>query len=444
MSMIEIISRKQSGSELDTEQIREFISEYTEGRIPDYQASALLMAIYYQGMSVRETVDLTRAMIDSGKRTQHAKIQGIKVDKHSTGGVGDKTSLLIAPIVSSLGVPVPMISGRGLGHTGGTLDKLESIPGFTTALTYKEFERQVEEIGCALIGQTSEIVPADQKLYALRDVTCTVKSIPLVTASILSKKGAEGANALLLDVKFGRGAFFTELDSTRELANSIVTIGSELGLKVVALLTDMNQPLGSAIGNWLETRECIQIMQGNCYPDDLVQLTLAESAMMLLMAAKAADYEEGYHLAEEALKSGKSYDKFIEIARRQKADSRYIEDTTLYPKSHIREVIEADQDGYVHQLDALALGKSAVTLGAGRLKKEDTLDYSAGFIVHKKIGDKVTSGEPLITMFASSYKKIEAVTQVVSDAFKIQADSPTIMPLINSSISSQGETPWNP
>ncbi|HEX7342925.1 MAG TPA: thymidine phosphorylase, partial [bacterium] len=367
---------------------------------------------------------------------------GKKVDKHSTGGVGDKASLIVAPIVASLGVPVPMISGRGLGHTGGTLDKLESIPGFRTDLSAEEFVRQLGDVGCALIGQTAHIVPADRKMYALRDATCTVQSLPLIVGSILSKKIAEGANALLLDVKFGRGALFPNLAEAGKLAQHLVGIGTELGLEVRALLSDMDQPLGMAVGNWLEVVECLQILNGEARPKDLVELSLAQSALMLVMGEKAQDYQSAYGLAENALNSGKALTKFMEIAQRQGADIRYLEKPSLYRQAGCSRTILTDSAGYIAKLDALAIGQAAVQLGAGRRQKEDRIDYSAGILLHHKVGDRVAKGYPLATVYSASEEIIRAILPDLVSSFKISDEPPPIRSLILSMISPAGETAW--
>jgi len=304
MNAREIIAKKQAGQELSAAQIEDFVMGYVKGSVPDYQMSALLMAIYFQGMSFRETADLVKIMTASGRQVNLEQVPKRKVDKHSTGGVGDKVSLVLAPIVAACGVPVPMISGRGLGHTGGTLDKLESIPGFTTSLTVEEFIQQVAEVGCALIGQTDEIVPADAKMYALRDVTATVGSIPLVAGSIMSKKIAEGINALLLDVKFGRGAIFPDIEKARQLAHHLVAIGAGVNLSVTALLTDMDQPLGRAVGNWIEVNECLKILRNQDDATDLQELCLTEAAIMLQLGEQTEDYRAARRLAEDALRSG--------------------------------------------------------------------------------------------------------------------------------------------
>lgn len=443
MNMRDVIARKQAGLELTTAEIEDLVRGYVQGSVTDYQMSALLMAIYFRGMSFRETADLVKVMTASGKQTDLSNIPGRKVDKHSTGGVGDKVSLLVAPIVSSLGVPVPMISGRGLGHTGGTLDKLESIPGFTTALSVRQFAEQLSRIGCALIGQSDEIVPADKKMYALRDVTSTVKSNPLIAGSILSKKIAEGIDALVLDVKFGRGAIFEEVSQARELARLLVAIGTKLGLEVRALLTDMDQPLGRAVGNWLEIRECLDLMRGETDSPDLLELSMTQSAIMLTLGGKAADYESGRSMAAEALKSGRAFQKFVEIARSQKADVNFLENPSRYPKAAASRDVKSNKSGYVQSLDALAIGEAAMNLGAGRKRLEDRIDFGAGIILHKKRGDRVVRNDLLATLYSASEEKIETALPTVFDAYRIEENEPEARPLIISEIMPEGERLWN-
>jgi pyrimidine-nucleoside phosphorylase len=442
MNAIEIISRKQAGTELSADEIREIVFGYTRGEVPDYQMSAFLMAVYFQGMTQRETGDLVRTMTASGRRADLSNIPGRKVDKHSTGGVGDKVSLVVAPLVASLGVPIPMISGRGLGHTGGTLDKLESIPGFTTTLSVAQFIRQVADLGCALIGQTDEIVPADRKMYALRDVTSTVRSLPLIAGSILSKKLAEGAQALMLDVKFGRGAIFDNVAEARSLAKYLVDIGSETGLEITALLTDMDQPLGYAVGNWLEVRECLDLMRGTAAAPDLKELCLVQAAIMLTLGERAENYTEGRALAESALHSGSAFLKFVEIAHRQQAEVRFLENPDLYPTANANRVLEAKRNGYVSDLNALSIGQAAVSLGAGRMRKEDPVDYTAGIILHRKRGDYAEKGQPLATLFGATVDRIASVAAAVEAAFTIEDTPPASRPLILSRLTINGEENW--
>jgi pyrimidine-nucleoside phosphorylase len=443
MNTVDLINKKQAGGELTTGEIQYLIDGYTYSKIPDYQIAALLMAIYFQGMTHRETIDLVRIMVESGKTAHHNQSPFVKVDKHSTGGVGDKVSLLVAPIAASQGVPVPMISGRGLGHTGGTLDKLESIPGFSTRLSLRAFEIQVAEIGCALIGQTDEIVPADQKMYALRDVTATVRSIPLITSSILSKKIAEGVDALLLDVKFGSGAVFQSLEGARQLAGNLVRIGTESGLEVRALLTDMSQPLGQAVGNWIEVRECLDIMTGKAAPDDLVKISLAQAAIMLILGKKAVDYDEGLKIARQAVESGAALNKFVEIAKCQQADTSYLENPDKYTAPAYQKDITADDDAYIANVDALTVGLAAVELGAGRRRKEDSIDYTAGIYLHKKRGDRVAKGDILATLYTSMEEINQPILSSVSDAFRFSKEPPASQPLIVSELSVEGEKHWN-
>lgn len=442
MNALDIIAKKKNGSELSSEEIEGIIGGYTAGAIPDYQMAALLMAICFQGMNRRETVDLAKAMIGSGQKVDLSHIPGRKVDKHSTGGVGDKTSLVVGPIVASCGVTVPMISGRGLGHTGGTLDKLESIPGLRTDLTLDEFVGQLGDIGCAIIGQSDEVVPADQKLYALRDATSTVRSIPLISSSILSKKVAEGTEALLLDVKFGLGAFYPDIKEARKLTKILVEMGEGLGLRVSAVLTDMNQPLGRAVGNWIEVRECVAIMRGFSDADDLLQLCLAEAGLMLIQADKAANLQEAIQMAGEALTSGSAFQKFIEIVQSQGGDTSVLEDPAKLPAEVCNHNIPAPKSGFIYEVNALSIGRAAVLLGAGRLKKEDRIDPGAGIYLHKKCSEKVKKGERLATLYASSNKKISQVIPEVEKAFQIGDKRSDLRPLIVSHITDQGETPW--
>ncbi|TKJ38419.1 thymidine phosphorylase [candidate division LCP-89 bacterium B3_LCP] len=442
MSVQNIIKKKRDGNELDPDEIRWAVDNYVSGEIPDYQMAALLMAICLKGMTQRETVNLTQAMIASGDQAEFGSSVGFRVDKHSTGGVGDKASLIIAPLVASLGVPVPMMSGRGLGHTGGTLDKLESIPGFQTDLNLHRFQRQVEEIGCAFIGQSEEIVPADRKLYALRDATGTVQSVPLICSSILSKKVAEGSNALLLDVKFGRGAVYQDISEARELAQNLVTIGENLGLKITALLTDMNQPLGRAVGNWIEVKECLDVLTGSEEPEDLVELSLSEAAMMIVLAGKAGDYSEARGIVQESFESGRGFDKFSEIVQWQNGDIGVIENYTEVPNAQYEFTMKAVSSGYINEVDALVIGQAAMNLGAGRMTKEDGIDHKAGIYLHKKRGDQVSSGDPLLSLYASTEEKLDAVVPDLESAFDICADPPEERPLILSKITTKGEERW--
>jgi pyrimidine-nucleoside phosphorylase len=443
LQISDLIANKQSGREHSASEIEWLISNYTSGAIPDYQMSAWLMAVYFRGMSRPETVSLTRAMIASGKVADLSRIALPRVDKHSTGGVGDKVSLLVAPIVASLGVAVPMVSGRGLGHTGGTLDKLEAIPGFKTALSLDQFAAQIAEIGCALIGQSNEIVPADRKIYALRDVTCTVQSIPLITASILSKKIAEGTESLLLDVKYGSGAVFSEVEDARKLAVNLVEVGSLLGLQVCAILSDMDQPLGKAVGNWLEVRECLNLMSGRSGGEDLKELSLDQAALMLQLAGKYKNLNEARKVAELALASGRGLKKFIEIAQRQGADVSYLRDPQKMRQAPYDECVLAPQSGFVQELNALMIGKAAISLGAGRYRKEDAIDPVAGIVLHIKRGEFVNKGEWLATLYTSDPAKIAEAFPLTRDTFLIGAEPPPERSRIIAIIDNKGERSWN-
>jgi len=443
MNTVSLIKKKQAGEELTPEEVVHLVSGFTEGRIPDYQMAAFLMATYFQGMTRTETVELTRAMIASGDRADFSSVTGIKVDKHSTGGVGDKVSLIVAPIVAACGVPVPMISGRGLGHTGGTLDKLESITGFSTRLSMKQFERQVAEIGCALIGQTDRIVPADRKMYALRDVTGTVQSMPLICSSILSKKVAEGIDALVLDVKYGHGAVYQEVEEARTLAHNLVDIGTGLGLNVVALLTDMNQPLGKAVGNWLEVRECLDILSGSQESPDLLELSLIIASLMLKLGGISDDLQICRQKAEAAISNRSAHQKFVEICRTQGADDSILLRPDTYPESPIIYDLRAERSGYLSDINALTIGLAAVELGAGRKVQEDVIDYSAGIIVHKNYGDSVEKDDVLLTIHAKNQSSIDAVLPDLRTAFQYSNVPVKPRPLVLSLIDKDGEKPWS-
>jgi pyrimidine-nucleoside phosphorylase len=423
MRVVDLIRRKRDAAELLPEEIRYLIDGYTRGDIPDYQMSAWLMAAYLRGLNGAETAALTEAMLYSGKVLDFSDVPGRKVDKHSTGGVGDKTSLIIAPIVAAAGVRVPMISGRGLGHTGGTLDKLESIPGFSVNLSLAEFRRALETVGCALIGQTAEIAPADKKMYALRDVTGTVESRSLICASIMSKKLAEGIDALVLDVKVGSGAFVkTEADATL-LAELMVETGRRMGKQVVALLTDMDQPLGRMAGNAMEVQESIEVLAG-AGPADLRELCLVLAAWMLFLGERVKSVEEGKGVAAELIASGRAREKFREIVRQQGGDARVVDDPTLLkPAAHALDIVAAT-DGYVGATQCEQLGVAVVVLGGGREKKEDSVDPAVGLVFHKRIGDRVVRGEPLCTLHYNSDARLEEARRLVETAYIISAKPP--------------------
>ncbi len=405
MNIIHLIRKKRDGKILEKNEIDFLISTYTKNKIPDYQFSAFLMSAYLRGMNPEETSYLTNAMLHSGKVLNLNSIPGAKIDKHSTGGVGDKTSLIIAPIAASAGVKVPMISGRGLGHTGGTLDKLESIPGFRTNLSINEYKNVLKKCGAVLIGQTKDIAPADKMIYALRDVTATVESIPLITASIMSKKLAEGIDGLVLDVKTGNGAFMQEEKDAVELANSLISTAKAFNKKVIAFITDMNQPLGNYIGNWLEVYESILIFKGE-KKNDLYELCIKLAGAMIFLGEKAKTQEEGEYIAEEQIKNGKAYEKFIEIAKAQGGDISYINNPGKYPKPFYKKIIKSSVNGYLKSVNTFELGMAAVELGAGRMKKEDKIDPKAGMIFNYKIGDKINRGDVIAEIFSDNKKSI--------------------------------------
>ncbi len=428
MNTAELIRVKRDGGALSAEQITALVDAYTAGEVPDYQVSAFLMAAFLRGMDTAETAALTRAMLHSGDVLDLSAIPGTKVDKHSTGGVGDKVSVILAPLVAACGVPVPMISGRGLGHSGGTLDKLESLPGFRTDLSIADYRAQVERLGVVMIGQTDEIAPADRKLYALRDVTATVEFIPFIAASIMSKKLAEGIDALVLDVKCGRGAFMQTEPEARKLAETLVGIGLEFGKPTVARLTRMDVPLGRAIGNWPEMAESIRVLRGEEPAggdvDDLLEVTLALAGEMLWLGGAADSFEDGYARATVALADGSAFEKFRELVEAQGGDTSVLDDPDRREGSAPVATVEAPADaaGFVADIDALAIGWAAVRLGAGRAKKEDAVDPTAGFVLLKKTGEPVVPGEPIAHIFARDASRVDEAA--VRDAFRFTDDRP--------------------
>ncbi len=437
----EIIRKKRDGEKLTKDEISFFVNGYIKGTIPDYQMSAFLMAIYFQGMDFEETTYMTEVMLHSGEIVDLSDIPGVKVDKHSTGGVGDKVSLILAPIVASAGVPVPMISGRGLGHTGGTLDKLESIPGFKTNLPIVEYKKVISEIGLVMIGQTQEIAPADKKIYALRDVTATVESIPLISASIMSKKLAEGIDALVLDVKTGNGAFMREYEKALNLAQTLFAIGKNFGKKVIAFITDMNQPLGYAVGNWLEVVESVQCLRGFEVPD-LMELTYTLAGAMIMLGEKAKSIEEGIKIAKKVVHSGEAYEKFLQLVERQGGDVSFIENPEKYPLSKHSIEVRSMFDGYVYAIDTLEIGLVSVLLGAGRSKIDDIIDPKAGVILKKKIGDEVQTGEPLAVFYTDKEDVLKTAKERLLRAFKISSEKPTPPKIIKTMIDSEGIKEW--
>ena len=411
MRMVDLIAKKRDHIELTTEEIEWMIRNYTDKVIPDYQMSAFLMAVVFNGMTPAERLALTQAMVGSGEVVDLSAIEGIKVDKHSTGGVGDKTSLILGPLVASMGVPVAKMSGRGLGHTGGTLDKLESISGMTIELDMERFIEQVNEIKLAIIGQTGNLAPADKYLYALRDVTATVESIPLIASSIMSKKIAAGADAIVLDVKFGAGAFMKTLEDAKQLAQAMVEIGRDAQRQTVAFLTDMNQPLGLAIGNAREVKEAIETLKGHG-PKDLEELVLQLASQMVVLAKKAPDVETAYEQLKEKLHRGEAFNKFKEFVQAQGGDVAQIENPDLLPKADSIIPVKASQSGYVHQIDALSIGLAAMKLGAGRATKDDMIDMAVGVVLDKKVGDSVGEGDVLAYIHANRVDNEEAIAYI--------------------------------
>ncbi len=429
MTAYEIIAHKRDGNILRDPEINFFIREFNAGQIPDYQMAAFLMAIFFQGMNQQETRVLTDAFINSGKIIDLRELPGKKVDKHSTGGVGDKISLILAPIVAAAGVYVPMISGRGLGHTGGTLDKLESIPGFQIDLPVSKFKEILLKTGACLMGQTADIAPVDKKVYALRDVTATVPSIPLIAASIMSKKIAAGIDALVLDIKVGRGAFMRDQDTARQLARSLIQIGEDHGKSTSALLTDMNQPLGYAVGNWIEIRECIQCLQGNG-PEDLMQITCRLAGMMLYQAEMVTNIEAGESQAIRIIKEGKAWDKFVQIAEAQGGDTAFLMDPDTYPHPKGIKEVAAKQSGWIQSIDALEIGLTGVGLGAGRMKTSDAIDPKAGILLQVKTGDYIEKTQPLAILYSDKSELLSTAARRAEKAFHVTDKKPAPTPLI--------------
>jgi pyrimidine-nucleoside phosphorylase len=429
MRTVDLIQRKRDGEELAPEEIEFLVEGYTNGDIPDYQMSSFLMAVFFSGMSDREVSRLTECMLRSGETVDLSAIPGHKVDKHSTGGVGDKTSLIVAPLAAAAGVVVPMMSGRALGHTGGTLDKLESIPGFHTNLTTEEFRKQLGELGLAFIGQSDQLAPADRKLYALRDVTATVESIPLISSSIMSKKLAEGIDSLVLDVKVGNGAFMKKQVDARRLAQTMVGIGRRMDKKVQALITDMNQPLGYAVGNALEIMEASQTLQ-NAGPSDLTKLSLELAARMIFLGKKAASLEEARLIAEKHLVDGSAYKKFKQVVAAQGGNPQALDKFELLPNATGMREITSPRAGYVSVIDAEDIGVASNMIGAGRDKKEDAIDPAVGIILEVKVGEKVDAGSVLCRLYYTKEDKVEEAADMVEDAFRISAQKPDERELI--------------
>ncbi len=441
MTANELIRKKRNGVELSSTELQFVIDGFVKGSIPDYQMSAFLMATYFQGMSPEETSTFTKLMLHSGEVVDLSAIPGVKVDKHSTGGVGDKISIPLAPIVAACGVPVPMISGRGLGHTGGTLDKLESIPGFRTDLSIAEYKKVISEVGVVMIGQTKEIAPADKKMYAMRDVTATVECIPLIAGSIMSKKLAEGIDALVLDVKTGTGAFMPTYDRAVELASALVRIGNSFGKETVGFITDMNQPLGYNIGNWLEIVESVECLQGRNVPE-VMELTYTLGGMMVLLGKRAATLAEGIERCKEAVRSGKGYAKFLQLVKRQGGDVSFIEQPEKYPRSQYSQEIISSETGYLSAIDSLEIGFASVSLGAGRTKVDDVIDPKAGIVLKKKVGDIVNAGEKLAVLYTDKKGEVDSAAGRISTAFRIGPKGPIPSPVVISQVDRNGVRPF--
>lgn len=436
MRMYDILAKKRDGGILTDEEIQFFIDGYVSGAIPDYQASALLMAIFLKGMTPHETAALTRSMAQSGDLVDLSSIDGIKVDKHSTGGVGDKTTLIVAPVVASLGVRVAKMSGRGLGHTGGTVDKLESIPGFRTTLDREAFFDVVRRVGVSVIGQSGNLAPADKKLYALRDVTATVNSIPLIASSIMSKKIAAGSDRILLDVKTGSGAFMKTLEDSIALAKEMVSIGEHVGRRTVALITDMDRPLGCAIGNALEVREACETLQGRG-PADLTEVCIELAANMLWLAEKG-ELAQCRSLARQQIANGEAFAKLKEMVQAQGGDTSVLDDPSRFDRSNVCYEVLAQREGFLYAMDTEKCGIASVELGAGREKKEDPIDYSAGIVLRKKVGDFVRKGEVLASFYSSEESKCRTAEQTFTQALRIQDARPKQTALIHARVTAQG------
>ena len=432
-----VIRRKRDGEELGADELAEFLRAYTEGHISEYQMSAFLMAVFFRGLSKSELAVLVDVMLHSGTVLDLSGLGAERVDKHSIGGVGDKVSLILAPLVASLDVYVPMMSGRGLGHTGGTVDKLESIPGFNTALPLERFRRQLQQLHCALIAPTADIAPLDKKLYALRDVTGTVESIPLIASSIMSKKLAEGITALVLDIKRGNGSFMPELERALELAETQIAIGESHGCRTVALVTAMDRPLGYAIGNAIETEEAILTLRGEG-PADLVEVTLWLAAEMLVLAGRETERQKAYEVARQALADGRALEKLRLIIEAQDGNPAVLDDPALLPQAPVRRVFESKRDGYIGQMQVRAIGEAAVAMGAGRASLDGDIDLAVGFFMTAKTGQGVARGQPLATVFARTENDAEGAIAALERAVPIGEQAVTPLPLISHRVTVQG------
>ncbi|WP_203287762.1 pyrimidine-nucleoside phosphorylase [Metabacillus sp. cB07] len=432
MRIVDLIEKKRDGKELTKEEISFIIKGYTNGDIPDYQISALTMAIFFKGMTKEERANLTMEMVHSGDTIDLSKIEGIKVDKHSTGGVGDTTTLVLGPLVAAVGVPVAKMSGRGLGHTGGTIDKLEAVPGFHVEIENEEFIKLVNQNKIAVIGQSGNLTPADKKLYALRDVTATVDSIPLIASSIMSKKIAAGADAIVLDVKTGAGAFMKDLDDARELAQAMVEIGNAVGRKTMAVISDMSQPLGYAIGNALEIKEAIDTLKGEG-PEDLHELCLTLGSYMVFLAEKASSLEEARSMLEEVIQNGKALETLKVFLEAQGGDGSVVDDPSKLPQAKYKVELPAKEDGYVSEIVADSVGVAAMWLGAGRATKESEIDLAVGLMLNKKIGEAVKKGDSLVTIY-SNQEDVEQVKAKLYESIKVSQQAVEAPPLVHDTV----------
>ncbi len=418
MIPVELIRKKRQGEALTPDELQYFVNGYVNGNIPDYQMAAWLMAVFFRGMTESEMKEFTRVMLHSGTVVDLSSIPGIKVDKHSTGGVGDKVSIILAPLVAACGAPVPMISGRGLGHTGGTLDKLESIPGFRTDLDIPTYKKVIEKIGVVMIGQTKDIAPADKKMYALRDVTATVECIPLIAGSIMSKKLAEGIDALVLDVKTGSGAFMQEKDQAIELAQTLINTGEAFGKRTIGYITDMNQPLGNAVGNWLEIEECIRCMKGEP-GNDLMEVTYRLAGAMIYLGGRSTSINKGEGMARKAIESGAAFEKFLQLVSEQGGDISYIENPSKYKKARYSEEVMLGGEGTVTTIDNHGVGLAGLVTGAGRRKIGDSIDYTAGVVIHKKIGESMQKNESIATVYGNNRDGVQDAVQRIRKAYRL-------------------------
>lgn len=433
INMNEMIIKKRDGNKLSKEEIEDIIGSYNEGVIPDYQMSAFLMAIYYMGLDKEETFELTKAILNSGEKIDLSKIEGIKIDKHSTGGVGDKTTLIATPIAAAAGVPIAKMSGRGLGFTGGTVDKLSSIPDFKIELTSEDFISQVNKIGISIISQSGDITPADKKLYALRDVTGTVDSMSLIASSIMSKKLASGSDGIILDVKCGKGAFFKKEDDAIKASEMMIDIGESAGKKVAVVISSMDQPLGRAVGNTLEVMEALDVLKGVGDPD-ITEISLELAGIMIYMSGIADDLSEGREIASDVLYSGKALDKFRELVKAQGGNSQIIDDYSIFGIAKYSRSVEAEDIGYISLLDAETIGKASQLSGAGRVHKEDEIDFQSGIIIYKKLGEQVAEGDKVIEIFSNDEDKLNKAFEIAKNSFKITKEKVSVSAVIKKTI----------